>query len=371
MLWSETLFLLWVLLFILSARWYFQTLSLSALRLTAVICALALVTRYAGITLLGTGGLLILCDSRLRPRKKVGHLLLFGIIGCSLLLVNLARNKLVSTTLTGFREKGLTSFGRNLHDFGNVFCSWLPFYSPSFIDKHVAVATGMGLFWVVFFMVLFIRWLMRRERLYSYEHISVAYFVVYIVFILGSATISRFQPLDSRLLCPLFIPWIWGSTSWVPGKISALPPVGRWVMGFVVCLCLLVYQWGQWRTDYETWDGVQYAGIAGYTEDSWQHSETMDFVRKNKALLQAPGATLYSNANDGIWFLTGQKADMLPHKDFPKDIREFLAENHFYVVWFDDGINPDLIPIEFISRYKKLAKVYSFEDGKVYLFTSK
>jgi hypothetical protein len=362
MIWSETLFILLFLLFVAFSRRYFLYHSTGALLPVALIAGLACITRYAGITFIGAGGLLLLCDPALKTKKRIGHILLFGFVSSLLLVINLYHNHLVTGTLTGFREKGITSFGSNLRDLGIVFCNWLPF-----LENHYSLAGALGLAWILAFMAAFVARLVRRERFFSYENIATTYFIVYAVFILVSATISRFQPLDSRLLSPLFIPWLWGSTCWIPVWTAAWPSIKRIGVILAVVVAALAFQAGQLTTDYEAWDGIRSAGIPGYTEDSWRNSETIRFVQENKKKL-LNGSTLYSNATEGIWFFTGIHADMIPHKDFPADVKEFLAEDHFYVIWFDDAINPDLLSLEFIGRYKKLSQVEYFSDGAAYLF---
>lgn len=384
-IWSETLFLILVLLFFIGFRRYSHSPTTESLILMAVLAGLACVTRYAGITLIGTGGLLILCDilsggSPGRTHevgKKVRHLLLFGFLSFSFLLINLIRNRLITGTLTGYREKGVTPFVRNLHDFGSVFWDWLPFSGSHY---WLSFLIGAGL--VILFIILFLAPLIRKgpsfsfkalsfetfsfERV-SFEQIAIAYFVVYAVFILVSATLSRFQALDNRLLCPLFIPWLWGSTSWIPQAMSRWTGLRRSLFLAAALMTGAIFLAGELSDDYETWDGVKDAGIPGYTEDGWVHSETMNYVRNNKEKMHFK-STLYTNANEGIWFLTGIRSDMLPHKDFSRDVQEFLAEDHFYVVWFNDSINSDLLSIDFISHHKKLIDQQVFSDGAVYFF---
>ena len=59
MLWSETIFILLLLLFIISMHRYFQTYSRKTLVIAAVITSIACITRYAGITIIGTGCIII------------------------------------------------------------------------------------------------------------------------------------------------------------------------------------------------------------------------------------------------------------------------------------------------------------------------
>src|SRR5258708_26716595 len=71
MLWSETIFILLFLLFVIAMHNYFISYSRRALIVAALIAAAAAVTRYAGITIVGTGGLLLLLDMKIPLRKKM------------------------------------------------------------------------------------------------------------------------------------------------------------------------------------------------------------------------------------------------------------------------------------------------------------
>jgi hypothetical protein len=349
--------------FIYCCRRYLLSRTRSSLLVLGLVAGLACIVRYAGITFIATGGFLLLCDTGMRPLKRVWRILFFGFVSYFPLAINLWMNIHHSGTLTGHREKGVESFGTILQDFGSVFCEWL-----GFSGNH-AIAAGIGIIFILTFALAFARRVARKEHAFSYENIATAYFIVYAVFILLTATISRFQQLDGRLLSPLFIPWLWGSISWIPARVAALGRKERTVAILASLALVVAFQLGQLRAYRENWEGIRDAGIPGYTEDGWQRSETMDFVRNNKDSLPSWGG-LYSNADDAIWFLTDIHTILLPHKDFTKDVQALLAEDHFAVAWFHDGINPDLISIATISRYKKLVRVQGFSDGAVYFFTS-
>lgn len=365
MLWSETLFLILLLLFFLFLDRYFLSGATGTLAVAGLIAGLAFVTRYAGISLIGTGALLLLCDPQLRPLRKGRQILVFG--GSALLFpaINLCHNLLAGGALIGKREKGITSFGSNLHDFGSVFCDWL--HIP---NDHPLLVSAVGLGWILLFIGVVFSRLRRRERLFSVENIATAFFIVYASFILVSATLSRFQQLDSRLLSPLFIPWLWGSASLVAGWLASHHSTRRRVLFLAVVLAVISLLAGQGLADRETWQDIKDGGIPGYTDDDWRRSATMQFARKNASMLQSD-AGLYSNAYDALWFLGDLRADLLPHKDFPGEINRLLARDRLYVVWFNDGINTDLIDIALISRYKRLAGMFPFDDGTVYFFTPK
>ena len=142
--------------------------------------------------------------------------------------------------------------------------------------------------------------------------------------------------------------------------------IGLAALGVAATGCML---YGQLVLYKFNWEGVKYAGIPGYTEDQWTGSQTMDFIRHSTELHQ-PGVSIYSNAFEGIWFLTGVVSDLIPHKDLPWDVKDMMKEDHFYVVWFDDATNEDLLSIETIEKTKHREKEWHFNDGAVYYFTT-
>jgi hypothetical protein len=366
MIWSETLYLVLTLFFMIGCYQYFRTHTIRWLLLIGIIAGLACVTRYAGLSLAGMGGFLMLCDGRLRwGRKKLGHIVLYGALSVFFLALNLYRNMRLTTTLTGYREKGVTSLGLNMHDFGSVLSDWLPF-----LGGRYQAATGVGIFFILLITGIFAYRLVRKTGFFSYDTIALSYFVVYTFFILFSATVSRFQQLDSRLLSPLFLPWLWGSTCWIPGALRRCD-ARRKKAAVLLCLaataCFLA---GEIQTFRENWSGIHDAGIPGYTENTWRKSETIAYVRDHRdSLRNIPKlGTLYSDAFEGLWFLAGVRADLLPHKDDPEDIRYMLKEPRFTIIWFDDAVNDDLIGIDFLKSQKQLVRELHFSDGAIYFF---
>jgi hypothetical protein len=363
MIWSETLYLLLSLLFMISCYHYFRTHSIRWLLAMGGVAALSAVTRYAGVSLIATGGLLMLCDGRLRPStKKLGHMALYGIVAISLPALNLYRNLRVTETLTGYREKGLTSLGTNIHDFGSVLCDWLPFF-----NERYGAATFVALLFILMITGIFLFRLVRGRDFFSCETIAMSYFVVYTGFILFTATVSRFQQLDSRLLSPLFLPWVWGSTCWMPASMQRRPRL--WRKGAVVLAVIAAgcFMTGEVHAFRDNWDGIKDAGIPGYTENSWRKSETMAYVRTHKDSLERAGV-IYSDAFEGLWFLAGIHAELIPHKDNPEDIDYMMKEDHFTVIWFDDAVNEDLIDVDYMSKRKRLIGHLHFGDGAIYFF---
>ena len=218
MLWSETLFIFFTVLFFLAFKIYYRNHSLAALLLVAMVTALAFLTRYAGITLIGTGGLLLLVNVKAGWRKKITHLLIFSLVSVSLVVMNLLRNAALTGTLTGKRQLGITPFYKNVEYVGSVYCDWL-----SVLQNQYKLAALICILALFFFCILFLLQNFSMDYYHSFEKILMAFFVVYSAFILVSATLSRYETINNRLLSPAYIPFILGCSYLYPCLLYTSP----------------------------------------------------------------------------------------------------------------------------------------------------
>ncbi len=361
MLWSETVFLFLTLLFPVVLKYYFEDYSLRRLWFPVLVTAIAFVTRYAGISLVATGCLLILFNGEVPVSKKIKHGLIFCFGSCSLAIINLLRNTLLEGHLTGVRERSLRSLYVNLRETGDTLSYWFPF-----LTGHEYLATWFFIIVLVSCTGLLLYYFLQQQFFTRYETIITAFFVVYALFILVVASISRFEDLTSRLLSPLYIPMIlvlffrliaWRE-KWTGWRRKTL------LTGALLMYGICIY--GYYQQNAATWEGVRDAGIPGYTEDSWTKSPLISYIKTHKGSFKEP---VYANANDAVYFLTGIPALALPHKEIKKEIDLFLQTPAFYLVWFTDGENPDLISLDFIRKFKKQVSMQNIEGGTLYYFT--
>jgi len=57
----------------------------------------------------------------------------------------------------------------------------------------------------------------------------------------------------------------------------------------------------------------------------------------------------------------------VPHKFFQKDIAKFYKKKHFYLIWFKNLENPELIHLKDIEKVKSLKMIKDFGDeGAIY-----
>jgi 4-amino-4-deoxy-L-arabinose transferase-like glycosyltransferase len=88
------------------------------LLLSALVCALACLTRYAGVFLFAAGILLILLNSDMLKRRRIVHAVIFGSLSVSFFVINVLRNYLVTGLPMGQRPKNDSTVIQVLENFG-------------------------------------------------------------------------------------------------------------------------------------------------------------------------------------------------------------------------------------------------------------
>jgi hypothetical protein len=363
-LWSETLFILEVLLFFIAFRQYLLTHAGKWLVAAAAIAAVACITRYAAVTIVGTGGLLLLLDRKLPIKKKFVHIIIYGFICISLLVANLTFNALHTGTVTGPREPSITSFGKNLFYFGSVFCEWMGM-NPTLYDTF---ATPLAVVILVGFIAALVYNFMRR-KLDSFENLAITFALVYGLFIVLSSTFSRYERINPRLLAPMYIPALWGYTSW---GMLALKRIAekrvRMAVAAVFILLMLGYITKIFLVDKQRYNDqiADEYGNPGYTDNDWKESEFANYLRHIDKGMFKPKVGIYSDAHEAVYFFSGMSSYLVPHKFFKKDIEKFYRIKRFYLIWFNNLENPELINIKDIQKVKKLKVIKQFEGGAIY-----
>lgn len=361
MFWSETLFILLSLLFLIAFRGYLRTRSITALLFCVLIAAITCITRYAGITVIATGLMIMVFDRSLEWRKKIAHCFLFGFLSITFLVANLIHNRLVAESLTGPRESGITSLGDNIFYYGKVVCSWLPL-----LDEHPAAYMSTA---IILFLIVCVIYLKRAWFTIAYkttENCFAAFFIVYTVFIIGISTLSHFEQINNRFISPVYIPMLIVLTCWIPETMHRLPVVKRRIALVGAGIALVAFQLNQLVKLYGMYQEVSTYGIPGYTDDSWKNSETAGFLRKHSSAFK-PGYQLYANAAEAVYFNGGLRANSLPHWIEDEDIKDFFSKDAVYVIWFHSINDPDLLNLAALRKRADVLKQYSFKDGDIYL----
>ncbi|GAA3983624.1 hypothetical protein [Mucilaginibacter dorajii] len=363
-LWSETLFIVETLFFMVAFRQYLLTRTVKALVFAALIAAIACVTRYAAVTIVGTGGLLLLLDRTLPLKKKITHIIIYGFVCISLLVSNLLFNRFMSGTVTGPREPSITSFGKNLYYFGNVVCDWMGL-TPNQYWLSIPLAS---LIFIGFIAALGYNY--YRRHLTSFENLAITFALVYGAFIVISSTFSRYERINHRLLAPIYIPALWGYTSWGLLLLKKIANNNtRKIAGAVMIVAILGFVTKEFFIDKARYVDqiVGEYGNPGYTDESWQDSDFAAYLKTIDKKQFDPKVTIYTDAHEAVYFFSGMSAYLVPHRFFKKDIAKFYTYKHYYLIWFNVLENPELINLKDIQKVKHLKLIKDFgAEGGIY-----
>lgn len=366
MLWSESLFAIEVLIFIYLGRNYFNNYTLKSLIVFSFITAIAFDTRLAGFSMVVTGALFIFLNKEINWNKKWIHAVLYVMISCSLLLLNLFINYYKSNSLTGKRQKGITTFLENLQNFGNVIVTWLPLQS---IIKNGAIYIAVLFILVILFLFLY-RTIKQIEH-NSFEKIAASFTLIYTLFMLISATFSRYETLNSRLLSPFYIPFILTISFYISSvsKNSHYKSLNKYTNLIFIILILLTIQ-NQIIQDIKDCKSLNEGGIGGYTEDDWKESELINYLQTNAAIWKN-SKPIYSNASHAIYLYTKKSVAIVPERVHIDNVKIFNKVPESILIWFNTENNKDVLSLSEINQSCQLILVKKFKDGAIYLRTFK
>lgn len=367
MLWSETLFITEVIIFMYCSKLYFEKLTIKHLLIMALISAITAETRLAGVSILATGGLLILLNRNLKWEKKFTHALVYGLISISLFVINLLRNASLTQTLTGNRQKGVTPFLVNLKYYGLVLSDWLPFSNHT---GAYSIILGFLFLTIIGFVFLYRLWSAKEHH--TYEKIAVGFTLMYSFFMLAVATLSRFETINNRLLSPFYIPCIL-TISFYLASILRLALTKKVRIAFTLLFLLVSFATiSQYANAYHvTYLENKEGGIGGYSDDDWMvNSGLLNYLNTNPSFFKED-KTIYSNAAHAVYFRTQQHVQILPERKYQHLVNEFNEMPSQLLIWFNNEDNPEVLTLQEVASTKNLQIIGKFNDGVIYQCTSK
>lgn len=362
-LWSETLFIVEVVLFPVLYRQYILKHTTQSLLWVCLLTAIACITRYIGVTLIMAGGMMLLLDRELPFRKKIYHILLFGFSSISFLVANLIKNRLSSGLSTGTREPSITPLSKNLYYTGITYRQWMGL--PDSTDKYGMIISCL----VILALIVILFWWYAKNKLNRPEGVIVMFGLVYAVFLPVLATFSRFEPLNSRLMSPVYVSLLIGVTCWVPDALKGIKFSKQLAFAIPFVALMLLFEYSTAAIDYQRYDDENDYGVPGYTDDDWNGKPFITFLKTHPNIYK-PGVPKFSDADEAVYFFTGGTAKLVPHRYFTNTVKQFFSHKHFYLIWFDAMANPELVSIKDIEQHGNLKVLYKFPEGAIYEYTA-
>ena len=279
---SEPLFVLFTLLALMPLESFLNRRSgTPALALSAVFAALAALTRYMGTALIISSVLMLLVRRNVPIGERLKHALAFGTISSLPLAAAMARNQLVSGTLTGDRS---FATGQSLFDslgqIVEVFHQWAGPLSPTHWQLQHSP-------WLIAGLLLLAALLLVTSRPGRASSVFWIFALMYLAIIAAVAPFTAGQVIDSRYLAPVYVPLLFVAAFWLDGLLGSKPSgrmsAVRWAL---VALALIG---GAWHISISVQQNLRLTAEAlesGYIDKSfnttyWEDSELVEYVRAN------------------------------------------------------------------------------------------
>ncbi len=311
---TEPLFVLLALLALIQLATFLNRRTDAPLWWATVFTALAALTRYPGVVLIGVGILILL------PLARLKHTLVFGAVSSLPLLAVLARNWVVTGNLaraTGNREPSGQSLSGGLNQIVEVFCKWV-----------VPPKTPDGLAYLLWLAVAAIGLagaaIILRGRRHGPEGAIPfgAFTVGYIAFLVAVVPLTVGQIIDSRYLLPIYVPLLLAAVllldRFLSSEAASRVVAVRYVVASLVLLGTLTHVGFSARENLRLTTQAHVAGYRywSYNTARWQHSELLNYIRDNPI-----EGRIYSNKRNLAWFADRAAAQdklgkyrLVPHK---------------------------------------------------------
>ena len=344
---TEILFVLLTLLALIQLASFLNRRTDAPLWWAAVFTALAALTRWPGVALIGTGVLVLL------PTARLKQTLVFGAISSVPLLAVLMRNWAVTgnlTRATGNREPSGQPLFDGLRQTVEVFRMWIV---PPNAPDGLAYLLGLAVAVVGLASVAVILRVARSrsdngrkdpEAAPAYLRLRPvlpfgAFAVAYLVFLIVVVPFTVEQDIDTRHLLPIYVPLLLTAV-FLLDRFLSIKAAGwmvavRYGLASLVVLGTLAHVGFSAHENLRRTAHVYKAGYEDrmYHAARWQHSETLDYIRDN----HIEGRIYSSRVVEFVWFWdrTAAVRKVRTYRNIPRKMEWAEIEAGAHIVWLN------------------------------------
>ena len=307
---TDSLFALFTLLALMQVAAFLQRGGRTPALLWATVCtALAALTRYPGVVLIGVGVLLLLVRRPPPLAARLKDAVVFGAVSSLPLAVVLTRNWAVSGTLTGKRKGSGLSLSESLHRVAEIFRAWvIPPNAPDGFGYLLWTTAGLVVIGAVGAVVsgrgVGVGGKDRRggtDR--TVPLLFGGFALAYLIFIVAVVPFTVEPGINSRFLLPVYVPLLLTAVllldRFLSIKTTSRMAVAKWGLAALVLLCALAHTGFSARENLRL---TARAYVAGFLHNSynvayWQHSPTLKYIKTNPI-----DGRIYTNYKPIAWF---------------------------------------------------------------------
>lgn len=304
-LWTEALFTVLTISYIMLLPKFFVNKSRQALFLLGVITASAFFTRYVGFDLIVLFLILMgCCTPHLSLRKKLISIFWFLVITCTPMCIWLIRNCFVSGTLTGRRSSPELSLIANMFSSFKTMACWIfPFNLPFGLKFFGVILLILFVSYkLIHYFVVHIKSRRSIEPHVIYLFSTGTLLIIYVTSIIVSGTITYIDNIGDRFLVPIY-PYVILFGLLVLKNITDIVEKvtkKKYLMTFIVaglCAVFVTASANQTRK-FLYWQIVK--GNRGYSSSIFRNSQIMKWLNENFV-----SDTAYTNNAHFLYIYTG------------------------------------------------------------------
>ena len=381
---TDSLFVLFTLLALIWLAAFLHRGGRMSLLLSAVFTALAVLTRYPGVVLIGTSVLLLLVRRAPPLAVRLKDAVVFGAVPSIPLAGVMMRNWAISKRLAGWRGGSGQSLSDSLSQVADVFREWV--IPPNALD-------GLGyLMWMAAGLVVLAdrgfgmggnKGTARPASLFSQLGPALpfgVFAVAYLVFMVAVMPLTSGMKIDSRFLLPMYVPLLLAAV-FLLDRFLCIGAAGwmaavRYGLASLVLLGAVAHIGFSGRENLRITTKAWGAGLDGaYNTADWQHSATLNYVKTNLS-----DSYTYSNNQFLVWF-ADRTAAIKKHRALPNEMRDWTryarrwirrGEDEVYIVWIKDDYRSGFydfndLDIRFLPGVETVAES---PDGVVFRVTA-
>jgi len=336
--------------------------------------ALAILTKYIGVTLLLAGLIVIVLKSKSQLKKMIYQILLFSGISSLMNIIWMYRNLIFTSSLSGVDRSESTvgllanvnrAVGAILDDFFLVPLSHLLF------NNYAALAI-IATFFIL--LVVFIKFFtIENNELLEYlrkNYVVFLYIFIYLTTLIMMSSLWRFDAIGTRLTTPIYpflILVVLSFTHYVHRQLTffSLKPT-LFLMITILCVLFLVFQAANSISFYHGAKDGQ-----GYNSHFWRNNQAIGWVESNVP----DNAAVYSDHYAAIQFRLERPSRSLPRSGNDKAINDFFEmlkneENSFILCYKNARHHSKILTndeiIEMNQKYDVLVVAEDFPEYTFY-----
>ena len=356
--WSEMPYIFFSVLAILSLIKFDGNDKTKMLCASGFFTALAIITRYIGITLLFVGLIVIILKSKAQLKKMVCRLLLFGGISSFPLSIWMYRNLIVNSHLSGYTRFRSYNIG--------LFTSLISEFLITIIKDFSIVISSIIITSLIVLVVITIICPAKRTVLMEYlkeNYVIIMYIFIYLVTfsIIGLTWPFAIGTRYTAPICPFLILLLISFISKI--KKSSFKSALFLIIA-ILCVLFFVFQVGNTIDFYQSAkDGL------GSNAPFWKNNEGLGWIEDNVP----DNATVYSNIAYQTQFKLKRPSKRIPYSSKNETkLNEFFdklknEENSFIICFKTFRVNITNEEFKEISKkYDILIVVADFPDSTIY-----